>query len=467
MRRILPLVFLALIGAAAVARAASEPIRLDIRAGDRLVRRIPETMTSASASLPAAPQNVEQGGWQLQATVSNVLHGVSFADPLNGFAAAELGAVYRTTNGGKTWTTVMNVGFPYYWYGVQAFSANTAMVVGFQDQSGAGIARWTDNGGATWTSDVVIDSANWLLAVKYLDANHGLAYGNSGYVYVTSNGGRNAGDWTKVTTDPQHGWLAGNFTILPDMNVFITGINFSHSTDGGLTWTIAHSADSVFDGGCSFVDDLHGWTGGGQISAPVSGWVHRTTNGGATWSARLMQPSYPIRIAQFYSQSFGFVAGGNIYGAVGGIWATTDTGNTWSLDADTGAEMSWIDQQAVSADSTDVWCVGSKSNFTGVIYKKRISLGNPAAVDNPVRPAPTVAWAAPNPFLTRTRITLAAPAAAVFDYSGRKVRALDLVLPGVFAWDGRDETGRVVPAGIYLVRRDDGTGPGVKVLRLR
>jgi photosystem II stability/assembly factor-like uncharacterized protein len=112
----------------------------------------------------------------------------------------------------------MNLGFPYYWYGVQAFSAQTALIVGFQNQTGAGIARWTDNGGVTWTGDIVIDPSNWLLGLRFADALHGIAYGNLGYVYVTQNGGRNAQDWTKVMTDPELGWLAGNFTFRPDMH---------------------------------------------------------------------------------------------------------------------------------------------------------------------------------------------------------------------------------------------------------
>ena len=191
---------------------------------------------------------------------------------------------------------------------------------------------------------------------------------------MTENGGRNAADWTKVTTNPDLGWLAGNFTFRADLNAYITGINFCHSSDGGLIWASSPSADPIFDGGCSFPDLVHGWTGGGQISNPVSGWVHRTTDGGATWSDRLLETPYPIRIVQFFDANLGFAAGGNIYSSAGGIWSTTDSGDTWNLDLNTGAEMSAIDAQPVSADSTDVWCVGFLPNFTGVIYKERIAL---------------------------------------------------------------------------------------------
>jgi photosystem II stability/assembly factor-like uncharacterized protein len=444
--------------------AAAEAVRrVDLREGSAVVAVVPVSPGEAVSvtPAPAIPAERDRSGWRLQQTVSNVLKAVSFSDPLHGFAAAELGAVYRTTNGGQNWTRVMNLGFPYYWYGVQAFSAQTALVVGFQNQSGAGIARWTDDGGATWTADVVIDPGNWLLGLKFADPLHGIAYGNLGYVYVTQNGGRGTGDWTKVTTDPELGWLAGNFTFRPDLNAYATGIKFCHSTDGGYTWATSHSADQVFDGGCSFPDVTHGWTGGGQISNPVSGWVHRTTDGGANWSGRLMQPAYPIRIVQFFDASFGFAAGGNIYSSAGGIWSTTDSGATWALDINTGAEMSAIDFQPVSADSTDVWCVGFLPNFSGVIYSRRIPRPGAAAVGPVVTATAGSPRLLPNPTSGSCRLAFRMAGAGevsitVFDLSGRVVRR---VAGGFYragaheaVWDGNDDSGRPSPGGSYLMR---------------
>jgi photosystem II stability/assembly factor-like uncharacterized protein len=446
---------------------ADGPRRVEMRVGSSLVSTIPTSPDTVIFDVPIASPNGNRSVWRLQQTVGKVLKAISFADPMNGYAAAELGAVYRTTNGGQSWTTVMNLGFPYYWYGVQAFSAQTALVVGFQNSSGAGIARWTDNGGVTWTSDIVIDSNNWLLGLRFADALHGIAYGNLGYVYVTQNGGRNAEDWTKVMTDPELGWLAGNFTFRTDMNAYIAGISFCHSTDGGYTWAVYPSADPVFDGGCSFPDLLHGWTGGGQISSPVSGWVHRTTDGGSRWSGRILQTSYPIRIVQFFDANHGFAAGGNIYSSAGGIWSTADSGDTWGLDINTGAEMSAIDAQPVSADSTDVWCVGYLPNFTGVIYKTRVARHEPADVDES-KPITAIATrVSPNPSSGSCRVAyrLAREGAVVVqlhDVSGRLVRQL---LEGVYpvgdyspVWDGRDDAGRELPGGVYLTRITTPTG---------
>jgi len=455
------LLLIILIPAALPAHATDGPRRIEVRDGSSLLGTIPVSFDANRSEAALAPPPGDRATWHLQQTVSRVLKAVSFADPLNGYAAAELGAVYRTTNGGQTWTTVMNLGFPYYWYGVQAFSAQTALVVGFQNQTGAGIGRWTDDGGVTWTSDIVIDPSNWLLGLRFADALHGIAYGNLGYVYVTQNGGRTAPDWTKVMTDPDLGWLAGNFTFRTDLRAYITGIHFCRSADGGYTWDVRPSADPVFDGGCSFPDPLHGWTGGGQISNPVSGWVHRTIDGGDHWSGRILQTTYPIRIVQFFDADFGFAAGGNIYTSAGGIWSTSNAGDTWNLDINTGAEMSAIDAQPVTADSTDVWCVGFTPSFTGVIYQARVPRHEPAGV-NEAPPAATIATRlSPNPAPGPCRIDCrlaheGAIAVEIHDVAGRCVRRL---LSGVypagehsFRWDGRDDAGRALPGGVYLAR---------------
>ncbi|MDM7914474.1 MAG: hypothetical protein ACE15D_01000 [Candidatus Eisenbacteria bacterium] len=449
---------------------AISPERRDLRAGEALLQRIPVSGGPDFVQQPVEAPTGDRTGWVLQQTVSNVLTGVSFADPLNGFASAELGAVYHTTNGGASWTTAMNVGFPYYWYGVHAFSAQTAVVAGFQNQSGAGILRWTDDGGATWSPDVVLDPANWLLNIRFADSMHGIAYGYQGYVYVTTNGGRTAADWTKIQADPTGGWFAGNFTFDAALRAWVTGIQLCNSTDGGLTWSSRHSVDNVFDGGVSFADGILGWTGGGQISAPVSGWVHRSSDGGATWSGRVLQTNYPIRVVQVFDLFHGFAAGGTRFNnAGGGIWESLDGGNSWNLDQDTGAEMSAIDWEPLVSDSADVWCVGFLPSFQGVIYKKRIAWLRPDAVPEPgvtATAVPTIA-AVPNPFQRATEIRLSTGRrAAIVDLSGRRVRMLEAP-DGTVVWDGRDEQGREVPAGVYLVTTEGKGGATVRLIRSR
>ena len=89
--------------------------------------------------------------WRLQATLpSAVIKDISFASPTVGYIAAELGKVWKTTDGGNTWTLIMNLGYPYYWYGVDALSENDVVISGFDNSNCRGLLRWSHDGGQTW-----------------------------------------------------------------------------------------------------------------------------------------------------------------------------------------------------------------------------------------------------------------------------------------------------------------------------
>jgi photosystem II stability/assembly factor-like uncharacterized protein len=341
-----------------------------------VVEVVPATASTSAPASPNRPRlDVDSGfTWHLQATLPNVvLIDLSFADDSVGYACAELGIVYKTTNSGATWTRIMNVGFPYYWYGVSALSRERAIVTGFDDNAGTGIYRWTTDGGSSWDSLVTLDTANWLSRAHFADSLHGIiSAGWVGGVWCTENGGRNPSDWTYVQVDTSRGWFEGNLCYHADGRCYLTGISFCQSADNGATWNVQHSADPVFDGGVWFSDSLHGWTGGGQISSPVTGWVHRTTDGGATWSDRLIETPEPIRAVLFLNETLGFAAGGNVYSGVGAIYSTVDGGDSWRMDVNTGSEMKGIDFQVVG-DSIDLWCSGFDNGLNGRIYKTRIA----------------------------------------------------------------------------------------------
>ena len=75
--------------------------------------------------------------------------------------------------------------------------------------------------------------------------------------------------------------------------------------------------------------------------------MHLTTNGGKTWSARTLDGPWPIRQLIFVTSKIGWAAGGNIYSDVGGIYFTSDGGQTWSLDVNTGAQMDACHERAL------------------------------------------------------------------------------------------------------------------------
>src|SRR5262249_2014166 len=75
---------------------------------------------AATEAPPADAPGQTAGGfiWEEKFSGGNwVFQDIAFGDPQNGFAAAEQGRVLRTQDGGESWSPVLNLGFPYYWYG--------------------------------------------------------------------------------------------------------------------------------------------------------------------------------------------------------------------------------------------------------------------------------------------------------------------------------------------------------------
>ena len=311
--------------------------------------------------------------WKLQATLPGaVIHDISFPTTLVGYAAAELGQVWKTTDGGSKWTEIMNLGFPYYWYGVKALSATDVVISGFNDTTEEGIIRWSRNGGKTWTSDIVLTTTGWSTRVRFANQKDGLvldglATKSPNAAHYTKNGGAKASDWTPVVPDPNGGWFGNEFSLLSNLHARASGITYCGSSDDGAKWTCRPSIDSVFDGPVFFSNDQSGWVGGGEISPKVEGWVHRTTNGGKTWSGRTLDDPWPIREILFVTPKIGWATGGNYSSNVGGMYFSSNGGKTWSLDAKTGAEMDACDSKPVGT-KFQVWCAGYNGSLSGLVY---------------------------------------------------------------------------------------------------
>ncbi len=312
--------------------------------------------------------------WQLQATLTGaVIHDLSFASPSVGYAAAELGQVWKTSDGGKTWKEILNLGSPYYFYGVTALTANDVVISGFYDSSSfEGLIRWSHDGGQTWSNDIVLTSTGWVQRVRFPNTSNGLILdltgGSSGNTaQYSTDGGAAASDWTTIVDNTDGGWFGLQFSLLSNLHARASGINFCSSPNAGAKWTCGPSVDSVFDGSVFFLNDSYGWVGGGEISPNVEGWVHVTTNGGKTWTARTLDGPWPIRQLLFLTPKTGWAAGGNIYSGVGGIYFSSNGGQTWSVDVTTNAEMDACDKQPVNSGFR-VWCAGYDSSFNGVIY---------------------------------------------------------------------------------------------------
>jgi photosystem II stability/assembly factor-like uncharacterized protein len=331
--------------------------------------------------------------WRLQATLNGVITDLAFPSATVGYAAAELGRVWKTTDGGETWTVIMDLGFPYYWYGVDALSENDVVISGFDNSNFRGLLRWSHDGGQTWGPELVLTTDGWSTRVRFADVLNGLvldllSLSHPNAAHYTTNGGQTADDWTQVTPDPAGGWFGNQFSFLPSLRARASGISYCDSVNGGASWSCRPSIDEVFDGPTFFLDDSSGWVGGGSISPEVRGWVHRTTDGGVTWSQRVLEASWPIRSLLFLTPEIGWAAGGNGSSAVGGIYFSSDGGQTWVLDLDTGHETS-----ACTNVGTRVWCAGFANmggNWQSVVHVLDFAGPTPTPTATPTStPTPT------------------------------------------------------------------------------
>jgi photosystem II stability/assembly factor-like uncharacterized protein len=410
-------VFLALLGFGAfsnVLAQAKVSVPGSTKAGETLVRYISShvpvqgegpihtlaadrpTMATARTPVgkPVEPAQAQTNPWRLQATLGGVVTDLAFPSATVGYAAAELGRVWKTTDGGETWTVIMDLGFPYYWYGVDALSEDVVVISGFDNSNWRGLLRWSHDGGQTWGTDVVLTTDGWSTRVRFPDSQNGLvldliSLSQPNAAHYTTNGGQTATDWTQVIVDPAGGWFGNQFSFLPSLRARASGITYCDSVNGGVSWSCRPSIDEIFDGPTFFLDDQAGWVGGGEISPEVRGWVHRTTDGGVTWSERVLDAPWPMRSLLFLTPEIGWAAGGNGSGNVGGIYFSEDGGQTWVLDLDTGHETS-----ACTNVSTRIWCVGFANvggNWQSVVH----------VLDFQPTPTPTPS-ATPTPTLTPT-----------------------------------------------------------------
>jgi photosystem II stability/assembly factor-like uncharacterized protein len=339
----------------------------------------PAGLSPALSSVTASghPSNV----WTKLATIPGAtIHDVVFTSPADGFAAAELGQVWATTDGGKTWAEMLNRGFPYYYYGISVVG-QTVIASGFDDSNSQAILTQSNDGGQTWQPDTVLSSTAWGGRIRQVRKGaDGLVMNGEG----ASGPGPNTAwwtvktnAWTQVTPDPGGGFFGYQFTLLKNQTAYASGTTFCKSANTGATWACGPSADKVFDGGAAFVDDKHGWAGGGEISPDVAGWLHRTTDGGQSWSGRVLTAPFPIRQVDFLNTRIGWAAGGNIYTATGGIYFSSDGGMHWVLDLSTSDEVGACSTALIDhGGRTQIWCIGEAQNngsFSSNVYSTTIA----------------------------------------------------------------------------------------------
>jgi photosystem II stability/assembly factor-like uncharacterized protein len=260
------------------------------------------------------------------------LRTIYFVDTLTGWAAGDAGAVYRTTDGGRSWKPLLsgaaaNIDFIFF------VDWNNGWMLGEASGKGDGetVLFLTNNGGRTWTNKPFPN----VLSLSFTDAKNGWAVGKDAVVLKTNDGGE---QWTPVTgmeqliglpvesstynfgfrdvffLDANNGWMLGNFYGRARNNIgglFVT-------SDGGNSWKrIPLTLQTQYSSGRFTPGELHTVQFTDLNTGSVTGemydgegrffFVLHTRDGGKTWE-QFRTPSRAVHNTQFLDLSNGWMA---------------------------------------------------------------------------------------------------------------------------------------------------------------
>ena len=116
---------------------------------------------------------------------SNNLNSISFPSSNIGYVGGNNGTILKTINGGSTWSLISN-SFTYDISSIAFFDDTTGVMCTF----GGRVLR-TINGGSSWTNDQRLTSDSLFSITYSTDRNRIYLAGNSGSLYVSTNGGVN------------------------------------------------------------------------------------------------------------------------------------------------------------------------------------------------------------------------------------------------------------------------------------
>ncbi len=246
-------------------------------------------------------------GYLRQMTFVDAQHGWILAGWDSGGGPAEAVAVYRTVDGGKTWSNVSNAlaastdgpppgQLPYGGSksGIQFLNTSTGWITGMAQGNDMALLYVSHDGGATWNpqtlptspgvpsaqlslgSPTFFSATDGILPVIFTNADTGKGFATG--IYVTHDGGKTWANTTPLPlaavaidfVDVQHGWATD-------------GVNLYRTGNGAQAWAkLSPGASFKQITSLYFVSDTLGWAISGQGNG--SSLLLKTTDGGQTWT---------------------------------------------------------------------------------------------------------------------------------------------------------------------------------------
>lgn len=263
-------------------------------------------------------------------------------------------ALYRTTNGGASWTAG-SVAPSCYLYALALNRLNPAKFYGAGYNYSGGTARaafcMSTDAGTTWTTiilDTTASSYGYSLAVDPSDTAviyvGGYRSGGLTTLYRSSDGGNT---WEELNLGVNGYYPYALLVSSADPSIILVAPYTSgiyRSTDRGLTWSRVTTVSAVYRLAEAPADPA-------TIYASNSSGIYRSTDRGATWT----RIGTNLTGTPYFCLLTSPTAPGTVYlGTTAGLFRSTDYGNTWQ-ELTTDISFNKITALALAGDGSTIY----------------------------------------------------------------------------------------------------------------
>lgn len=215
-------------------------------------------------------RKTNKGSWT-QSTVftSFKINDLLFLNQTTGFAVDSAGRVFKSINGGITWTSKLN-----------SYSELTKII--FTDNSNGwiigknGRLYQTTNGGETWSRNYTISSVSnfHFLDISFINNSTGWISCSNGKIYKTTNNGLS---WQIIRTETAYNNSFLHFFDFNNGLFYKSGGTLYMTIDGGTTWSVASNLAYENIVSIKFIDMQN------IVYSDNRGIIKKTMNGGLNW----------------------------------------------------------------------------------------------------------------------------------------------------------------------------------------
>ena len=199
------------------------------------------------------------------------INSIFFTDSVNGYIGGGTGFVYKTTDGGSTWSE-QHTGTTAWVNAIYFSSLNVGYVA-----CSNGIIVKTIDGGANWTT-VNFPSTHSIKDIYFKNDSQGFVLADQGGIYYTYDGGNS---WVPEVLFGST-QRAASIQAFNDSTIYVTGhdtLTFIYKTfNGGTTWNRTQATTGAYINKSCFTSLDTGFAIVGTTPK-----IARTTDGGLTW----------------------------------------------------------------------------------------------------------------------------------------------------------------------------------------